>query len=211
MIPTDSTSYRPTASPTSSPSPAFSPAPPKGCLNAPRHIPARSLPPNVGSSASGSTIRSMQRWSAAQTSSQERSDRKRHEIKSHTTTGESRAAALNAAGEPARVPWSHHRADCPNPLWYRNLPANPEVTVQLRRDIRRMRARTADPAERTELRRADGHHQSGHPVGCLACLAGLPGPVEKRASRACGRRGNCGTRSSRSGPNRVLRSRRLPG
>jgi deazaflavin-dependent oxidoreductase (nitroreductase family) len=38
-----------------------------------------------------------------------------------------------------------------NPLWYHNLRADPDVTVQFRRDIRRMRARTADPAERAEL------------------------------------------------------------
>ncbi|MGN9845861.1 nitroreductase family deazaflavin-dependent oxidoreductase [Nonomuraea sp. H19] len=38
-----------------------------------------------------------------------------------------------------------------NPLWYLNLQAAPEVTVQIRRDVRRMRARTADPAERAEL------------------------------------------------------------
>jgi deazaflavin-dependent oxidoreductase (nitroreductase family) len=38
-----------------------------------------------------------------------------------------------------------------NPLWYLNIRANPEVTVQIRRDILRMRARVADPAERAEL------------------------------------------------------------
>jgi deazaflavin-dependent oxidoreductase (nitroreductase family) len=38
-----------------------------------------------------------------------------------------------------------------NPLWYNNLRADPEITIQVRRNIRRMRARTADPAERAEL------------------------------------------------------------
>lgn len=38
-----------------------------------------------------------------------------------------------------------------NPLWYLNLQAEPMVTVQFRRTIRQMRARTAGPAERTEL------------------------------------------------------------
>lgn len=38
-----------------------------------------------------------------------------------------------------------------NPLWYLNLQSDPEVTVQIRREVRRMRARTADPAERAEL------------------------------------------------------------
>jgi F420H(2)-dependent quinone reductase len=38
-----------------------------------------------------------------------------------------------------------------NPLWYNNLRADPEVTIQVRRNIRRMRARPADPAERAEL------------------------------------------------------------
>lgn len=38
-----------------------------------------------------------------------------------------------------------------HPLWYLNVQADPEVTVQLRRDVRRMRARAADPAERAAL------------------------------------------------------------
>ena len=38
-----------------------------------------------------------------------------------------------------------------NPLWYHNVQASPEVTVQVRRNIRPMRARTASPAERAEL------------------------------------------------------------
>lgn len=38
-----------------------------------------------------------------------------------------------------------------HPLWYLNLTANPEVTVQVKRDVRRMRARTADETERAAL------------------------------------------------------------
>ncbi|WP_141585050.1 nitroreductase family deazaflavin-dependent oxidoreductase [Actinomadura sp. WMMA1423] len=38
-----------------------------------------------------------------------------------------------------------------NPLWYANVQADPEVTVQIKRDVRRMRARIAGPAERAEL------------------------------------------------------------
>lgn len=38
-----------------------------------------------------------------------------------------------------------------HPQWYRNLVATPECTVQVRGDVRRMRARTADPAERAVL------------------------------------------------------------
>ena len=50
-----STSYRRTASPTSSPSPAFWPRPPSACSSGPRRIPARSPPPSAGSSTCGST------------------------------------------------------------------------------------------------------------------------------------------------------------
>jgi deazaflavin-dependent oxidoreductase (nitroreductase family) len=38
-----------------------------------------------------------------------------------------------------------------DPQWYRNVVADPEVSVQLGREVRRMRARTADAAERAEL------------------------------------------------------------
>src|SRR5512139_2371120 len=38
-----------------------------------------------------------------------------------------------------------------NPLWYLNLQADPHVTVQVRGDVRRMRARAADLAGRAEL------------------------------------------------------------
>jgi F420H(2)-dependent quinone reductase len=38
-----------------------------------------------------------------------------------------------------------------HPLWYKNLLANPNVVVQVGRDVRRMRARVADAAERTVL------------------------------------------------------------
>ncbi|MEU2771431.1 nitroreductase family deazaflavin-dependent oxidoreductase [Streptomyces sp. NPDC007162] len=38
-----------------------------------------------------------------------------------------------------------------NPLWYRNLQADPQITVQIRSSVRRMLARTAEPAERAAL------------------------------------------------------------
>jgi len=38
-----------------------------------------------------------------------------------------------------------------HPLWFRNLEADPDVTVQIRGDRRTMRARTASPPERAEL------------------------------------------------------------
>ncbi|MFI0773935.1 nitroreductase family deazaflavin-dependent oxidoreductase [Streptomyces sp. NPDC021212] len=38
-----------------------------------------------------------------------------------------------------------------HPLWYLNTQADPRVTLQRRGTIRRMRARTAGPAERAEL------------------------------------------------------------
>ncbi len=38
-----------------------------------------------------------------------------------------------------------------HPLWFRNLEADPEVTVQIKGDRRPMRARTASPPERAEL------------------------------------------------------------
>jgi deazaflavin-dependent oxidoreductase (nitroreductase family) len=38
-----------------------------------------------------------------------------------------------------------------NPQWYRNVLANPEVQVQVQRNVRPMRARTATPDERAVL------------------------------------------------------------
>jgi F420H(2)-dependent quinone reductase len=38
-----------------------------------------------------------------------------------------------------------------NPHWYNNLVANPEVTIQKGSTVHKMRARTADKAERTNL------------------------------------------------------------
>jgi deazaflavin-dependent oxidoreductase (nitroreductase family) len=38
-----------------------------------------------------------------------------------------------------------------HPMWYLNLLAHPDVTVQVRRERRAMRARVADPAERALL------------------------------------------------------------
>ena len=38
-----------------------------------------------------------------------------------------------------------------NPQWYRNIEADPDVVVQVRGDVRPMRARTADAGERARL------------------------------------------------------------
>ncbi len=38
-----------------------------------------------------------------------------------------------------------------HPLWYRNLIANPDVEVQVGREVQAMRARTADPDEKAAL------------------------------------------------------------
>jgi F420H(2)-dependent quinone reductase len=38
-----------------------------------------------------------------------------------------------------------------HPQWYRNVVANPDVTVQVRGEVRTMRARTASPEERAAL------------------------------------------------------------
>ena len=38
-----------------------------------------------------------------------------------------------------------------HPLWFRNIEADPAVTVQIRGERRPMRARTADAQERSEL------------------------------------------------------------
>ncbi|MGZ4558050.1 MAG: nitroreductase family deazaflavin-dependent oxidoreductase, partial [Mycobacteriaceae bacterium] len=38
-----------------------------------------------------------------------------------------------------------------HPMWYLNMKANAEVTVQIRNRVRPMCARVASPAERTEL------------------------------------------------------------
>ncbi|HEU5008903.1 MAG TPA: nitroreductase family deazaflavin-dependent oxidoreductase [Jatrophihabitantaceae bacterium] len=73
-----------------------------------------------------------------------------------TTTG-------RKSGQPRTVPLLHmadgenvilvaSQGGLPtNPAWYHNLRANPDVTVQLGRTTRRMRARTADAAERARL------------------------------------------------------------
>jgi deazaflavin-dependent oxidoreductase (nitroreductase family) len=73
-----------------------------------------------------------------------------------TTTG-------RRSGQPRTIPLLH-LADAQNivvvasqgglpenPQWYRNLLADPDVTVQFGTTTRRMRARTATPHERTQL------------------------------------------------------------
>ena len=47
--------------------------------------------------------------------------------------------------------WPRRPAESHHPLWFRNIEADPAVTVQIRGDRRAMRARTADAKERSEL------------------------------------------------------------
>jgi deazaflavin-dependent oxidoreductase (nitroreductase family) len=67
-------------------------------------------------------------------------------------TGKRRTTPLVYLRDDQRVVVVASQAGRPqHPLWYRNLQADPSVTVQIRGDRRRMRARTADAAERAEL------------------------------------------------------------
>ena len=47
--------------------------------------------------------------------------------------------------------WPRRRAGSHHPLWFRNIEADPAVTVQIRGERRPMRARTADAEERAAL------------------------------------------------------------
>ena len=53
--------------------------------------------------------------------------------------GDGYLVAASAGGAPA------------HPAWYLNLQANPEVTVQRGKEVRKMIARTATPSERPDL------------------------------------------------------------
>ena len=67
-------------------------------------------------------------------------------------TGKRRTTPLVYLRDGNRVVVVASQAGRPrHPLWFRNLEADPEVTVQIKGDRRRMRARTASPPERAEL------------------------------------------------------------
>jgi deazaflavin-dependent oxidoreductase (nitroreductase family) len=68
-------------------------------------------------------------------------------------TGERRSTLLTAPiCEADRVVVIASKGGHPDhPQWYKNLVANPEVEVTIRGETRRMRARTASPAEKAEL------------------------------------------------------------
>jgi len=68
------------------------------------------------------------------------------------TTGRSRTTPLLCLADGDTVVVVASQGGLPaNPQWYRNIEADPEVLVQVRGDVRRMRARTADAAERARL------------------------------------------------------------
>ena len=67
-------------------------------------------------------------------------------------TGKLRTTPLVYLRDGERVVVVASQAGRPqHPLWFRNLEADPAVTVQIRGDRRAMRARTAAGAERAEL------------------------------------------------------------
>ena len=71
-------------------------------------------------------------------------------------TGADRSYALiydvdNSGGEPSYVVVASKGGAPTHPLWYLNLSANPEVTVQIKGDRFAARARTAEGEERTRL------------------------------------------------------------
>ncbi|MFD0690728.1 nitroreductase family deazaflavin-dependent oxidoreductase [Actinomadura fibrosa] len=67
-------------------------------------------------------------------------------------TGRARTLPLLFMEDGERVVLVASQGGAPrNPLWYLNLLAEPRVVVQVRRDVRRMRARTAEEGERAEL------------------------------------------------------------
>jgi deazaflavin-dependent oxidoreductase (nitroreductase family) len=67
-------------------------------------------------------------------------------------TGRLRTTPLVYLREGRRVVVVASQAGRPShPLWYLNLEADPDVTVQVRGDRLAMRAHTASPAERAEL------------------------------------------------------------
>jgi len=73
---------------------------------------------------------------------------------SHTgrKTGRVRTTPLLFLPDGERVVVVASQGGLPDdPQWYRNVCANPDVTVQVRGEVRPMRARTASPDERASL------------------------------------------------------------
>lgn len=67
-------------------------------------------------------------------------------------SGAPRTAALLYMLDGERVIVAGSQGGLPkHPLWYGNLVANPEVTIQIKRNVTQYRARTADDAERAAL------------------------------------------------------------
>lgn len=67
-------------------------------------------------------------------------------------TGRARTCPLLFLADGDRVVLVASQGGLPtDPLWFRNLVAEPAVTVQIGGSVRAMRARVADPAERVEL------------------------------------------------------------
>ena len=67
-------------------------------------------------------------------------------------SGQPRTAPLLFIEEgEAVIIWASQGGLPKDPLWYKNLVANPECGVQIKRRKMKMRARTADPAERARL------------------------------------------------------------
>jgi deazaflavin-dependent oxidoreductase (nitroreductase family) len=64
-------------------------------------------------------------------------------------TGQLRTAPLLFLEDDGKVLLVASQGGLPkHPLWFRNIVANPEVTVQIRSDIRQLKARVATDAER---------------------------------------------------------------
>ena len=51
----------------------------------------------------------------------------------------------------AQTGWRIEGGDDRHPQWYGNLTANPDVEITIRGETRKLRARTATPAEKAEL------------------------------------------------------------
>ena len=67
-------------------------------------------------------------------------------------SGQPRETMLNYAVDGDRIILiASFGGDDRHPQWYRNLEANPEVTVQIGTETRRMKAATATPEERPRL------------------------------------------------------------
>jgi deazaflavin-dependent oxidoreductase (nitroreductase family) len=67
-------------------------------------------------------------------------------------TGQLRTAPLLFLEDDGKVLLVASQGGLPkHPLWFRNIVANPEVTVQIRSDIRQLKARVATDAERAQF------------------------------------------------------------